>query len=182
MKTRLLSRLIIALCGELSLSSACTRPHLGAFIQILLLSPSAVCHVYHTWPRRPLTSSFERDTQLSDRWMFFCFVLQTLVCSYSFPDNPTGLADSQRSSHSCSRNVHFFFFPFFVFLGGSGDISMHHILATDKQTWRREVWLHGGGRGGLKSKTCRKFQRKGHGDDAFGPSHTLNELDDVCRL
>lgn len=81
-ETRLLSSLIFGLGQELLLSSAFTHLHLGA-LQILLLSVTAICHVHHTWPRHPLTLSFEGDMLLSDRWMFFCFAVKTLVNSYS---------------------------------------------------------------------------------------------------
>lgn len=38
------------------------------------------------WPCRP----FERDTPVTDGWMFFCFVVQTLVSPYSCLITPRG--------------------------------------------------------------------------------------------
>lgn len=83
----------IWLGSKLSLSSAFTRPHLGGFIPT---DPPIVCNCRLSctshltpdtpWPRRP----FERDTLLSDRWMFFCCGVKTLVSSYSCLITPTG--------------------------------------------------------------------------------------------
>lgn len=53
--------------------------------------------------------SVERDTPLTDRWMFLCFVVKTSV-NYSGLITPRGrkrLTVSIRSSHSCNRNVPF---------------------------------------------------------------------------
>lgn len=62
-----------------------------SFLQILLLSVTAVCHVHHTWPRHPLTLPvFERDTPVTDRWMFFCCLVKTLVNSSSCLITPQG--------------------------------------------------------------------------------------------
>lgn len=80
--------------------------------------------------------SFERDTPLTDRWMFLCFVVRTFG-QLQLHDNPTGpkTADSERTfftflQQECS--------VFWLVFQGSGDISVHHILVAGKHLWRRK--------------------------------------------
>lgn len=85
------------------------------------------------------------------------------------PDKPAGpkMADTVRSSHSCSGNAPFFSHLFF---GGSCDNVVHHILTADKQLLKEKA--------SSVLKECRKSPRTGRYNDAPRP----NEFTDIPRL
>lgn len=123
------------------------------------------------WPRW----SFEGDTPPSDRWMIFCFVVKTLVSSYSCPITPRG--PKKRLTASVLHIPAAGMFSFLTLL--FGDLVTSSCIISWWQTnrfWDARAHLMGGFE---VPKKYRKFLCRSHRDDA---SHSAWTCWCMCAL